>query len=301
MIFTDYLEEDIMPGILYIVATPIGNLKDISIRALEVIKSVDLVCAEDTRHASVLLNEYEIQTHLVSYHKFNENERTAEIINRLLDGYNVALISDAGTPTISDPGRILVKQAVNMGIAVTGIPGPSAIVTALSISGLCVEPFAFYGFLPRRSQEILSSLESFWISDILVGVFLESPLRIIRSMEIIRDTQYDIEICVCNDLTKKYEKIYYGTVEIVLSELLNNRFAEKGEYTIIIAKHKRSFVANRSKKDDETYTLEATLVEKMIKENITAKEAIANLANSKYKKNDLYKAFLNLKSKFVLN
>ena len=280
-------------GILYIVATPIGNLSDITKRSVEVLKSVDIILCEDTRTSSHLLNSLDIKTKLMSYHKFNEFERSREVINLLNDGKNIALITDAGTPCISDPGSILVHDAIENGIEVYSIPGPSAVITALTLSGLSISNFAFYGFLERKSKSQKEELEKIKENDIEIVVFYESPKRIIDTIKNIKEVLNDPYIVVLNDLTKKFEKKYYGNSSSVLEELLSNPNHELGEYVIVVKKE-----INLEENNENEISLEGLLIDKMKKENCTMKDAIKILAleyKNKYSKNEIYNASLNIK------
>lgn len=275
-----------MNGKLYVVATPIGNLSDFSFKGIEVLNSVDLIAAEDTRTSKVLLNKFNIKTKLTSNHKFNESTKVQSFIEELLNGKSVALISDAGTPCISDPGYILIKEAIKNNIEIIGIPGPSAVITALSISGFDSSSFTFYGFLPKEKKNIVNLLEK---DSSKILVFYESPRRILKSLEIIKEVLKECNICLCNDLTKKFEKTYYGNIIKVINELKENKNYEKGEYTLVIEK---TLIINKTK--EKSISLEALLIDEMINNNCSVKDAINNLSDS-HNKNDLYKASLNLK------
>lgn len=281
-------------GILYIVATPIGNLGDISKRSLDILHNVDLILCEDTRTSSHLLNFYNIQNKLQSYHKFNEEKKTKEIINLLKKGQNIALISDAGTPCISDPGSVLVYNAIKNNIEVYSIPGPSAVITSLTLSGINLNNFGFYGFLERKKNLQIKQLLKIKKNDLETIVIYESPKRII---ETIKNIQYILEnpyLVVLNDLTKKFEKKYYGLADEILSELTNNPNYELGEYVLIIKKNQYSC---NEKLDN--ISIESLLIDVIVKEKCTIKDAINKLSSSSnYKKNELYKASLNLKKLF---
>lgn len=279
-------------GILYIVATPIGNLSDISDRALNVLRDVDIILCEDTRHSLKLLNHYDIKNNLVSYHKFNEKERSNSIIEKLESGKNIALISDAGTPCISDPGYILVKDAKEKGIEVIGVGGISALITGLSVSGLNSDSFSFYGFFPRENKDKSDIIENIKNSDIKTFIFYESPKRIIKSLEYILENLGNVLVSVSSDLTKLHEKNYYGRLDKVINELKNNDNSNLGEYTFII-ENDLDFSNN-----DNSLSIEAMIIDKMISNNISMKEAI-DLVNNKNKdlhKKDIYNASLNLKN-----
>lgn len=280
-------------GTLYIVATPIGNLSDITKRSEDILKNIDIILCEDTRTSSHLLNSLDIKTKLISYHKFNEIERSREVINLLKDGKNIALITDAGTPCISDPGSILVHDAIENGIEVYSIPGPSAVITALTLSGLNINNFAFYGFLERKNKNQREELEKIKENDIEIVVFYESPKRIIDTINNIKEILNDPYIIVLNDLTKKFEKKYYGNCSLVLENLLKNPNHELGEYVIVVKKELIKKV-----NDDNVISIEGLLIDKMIKEKCTMKDAVKLLSieyKNKYSKNEIYNASLNIK------
>ena len=280
-------------GILYIVATPIGNLGDISKRAIEVLSNSDIILCEDTRTSSNLLNYYNIKTRLISYHKFNEEKRSSEIINLLKENKNISLITDAGTPCISDPGSILIRDCIKNNIEIYSIPGPSALITALTLSGLEINNFAFYGFLERKNSNQQQQLNIINENDIETVIFYESPKRIIdtiRNIELVMNNPY---IVLVNDLTKKFEKKYYGLANNVIKDLENNKNHELGEYVIVVSKNKKEKQENK-----QDLSIEALLIDKVIKEKCTIKDAIKVLANeykNKYSKNEIYNASLNIK------
>ena len=280
-------------GNLYIVATPIGNLGDITKRAIKTLKTVDIILCEDTRTSSHLLNSLEIKTKLISYHKFNENERSREVIELLKSGKNIALITDAGTPCISDPGSILISECISNKIEIFSIPGASALTTALTLSGLVIHNFAFYGFLERKNSKQKEELKRIQQNDLETIVFYESPKRIIPTIENIKEVMNDPYIIVLNELTKKFEKKYYGKSSQVL-DLLQKANYELGEYVIVVSK-------NKTEEKKEEVSLEALLIDKIIKNNYTMKEAINDLAfefKNKYSKKEIYNASLKLKNIF---
>ena len=275
---------------LYVIATPIGNLGDMSKRAIDTLKECDLILAEDTRQTIKLLNHFDIKNKMKSYHKFNEVKVVDEIINMLKNDMNIALVSDAGTPCISDPGYVLVKRAREENIDVFGIPGCSAVIDALSISGLDTTSFTFYGFVPtdnKQKQELFDEIKS---STVKTKVLYESPKRIIKLLEEISMQMPGCAVCVCTELTKIHEKAYYGKIEDVLKSIKTDDNAEKGEYVVII---ENQVVSN----EVEDISLEAKLLNEVIINNCTVKEAI-DLLNKKEKnvsKKDIYNASLNLK------
>ncbi len=219
---------------LYVVATPIGNLDDLSPRMRDAIAACDLIAAEDTRVTMKLLNHWDIKRPLVSCHRHNEGDVSPRIVERMLtEDLTVALTCDAGTPGISDPGTLLVRACWEAGIPVEPIPGPSAVVTALSVSGFDAREFAFYGFLPRERKPLREKLDAIRRSGIPVAVLYESPHRIMELVERIGEAWPGCALCLCSDLTKKFERVYRGAPEAVLAELAANPGAEKGEYCLV--------------------------------------------------------------------
>ena len=217
---------------LYVIATPIGNLDDITLRALELLKSVDLVAAEDTRHSGLLMKHFGIKKPFISYHEHNEAKRTAELVERLAAGENVALITDAGTPGLSDPGFRLVRECIQRELSFTIIPGPSSILTALVGSGFSTEKFSFRGFLPvktgRRERELRAAAES---GETII--FFESPYRLTKTLAACIDVMPDRQLCVARELTKKFEEFRRGTG----GELFAHYEARppKGEIVLVIS------------------------------------------------------------------
>ena len=220
-----------MAGVLYIVATPIGNLEDITLRALRILKEVDLIAAEDTRHSRVLLDHYAIRTPLVSYHEHNEKSQAPRLVERIKNGESLALVSDAGTPAISDPGYRLVAEALRAGILVTPIPGAAAVISALSASGLPTDRFVFEGFLPAKKGERERRLESL-CKESGTLVFYEAPHRLKDSLAEMRRILGNRDIAVARELTKVHEEFLRGTIDQV-AEMLADREV-KGEVTIIV-------------------------------------------------------------------
>lgn len=217
---------------LYVVATPIGNLDDITLRALEVLKSVDVIAAEDTRHSGNLLRHFEIRKPLVSYHEHNEAMRSEELAERLAAGESVALITDAGMPGLSDPGARLIRKCIERGLPYTVIPGVSAIVTALVGSGLEAKSFCFRGFLPVKSGQRERELRAAATSE-ATSIFFESPYRILKTLAVCAEIMPERPLCVARELTKKFEEFRRGTG----GELLAHYTAHpaKGEITLVVA------------------------------------------------------------------
>lgn len=277
-------------GILYVVATPIGNLNDFSFRAIETLKSCEYILAEDTRQTLKLLNHFDIKNKLVSYHKFNETKRAAEVINDLKVGKNIALVSDAGTPCVSDPGYILVKQAKENGIIVNPIPGCCALIAALSVSGLDSSSFTFYGFVPTENKLRKDLFESIKHSSVKTKIVYESPKRIKKLLLDIGKEIPGCAVCVCSELTKIHEKETLGIIEDVTEVLEMDTNLERGEYVVLISNEPEE-------KNEVEMSIEALLVDKIIKHNCNLKEAMKLLMKEKLNlnRNDVYKALLNLK------
>lgn len=227
-----------MPSELFIVATPIGNLSDMTFRAVETLKSVDLIACEDTRHSRKLLDHYGIDKPLVSLHEHNEAARSAELAGRMAEGLSIALISDAGTPIVSDPGFRLVREAVSRGIRVTPIPGPSASVAALSASGLPSNEFCFAGFLPRKEGERRRRLEQLSRMESTI-ILYEAPHRILATLGEIAAVMGDPEICIARELTKLHEEFLRGRAGEVAARL-RSRGEIRGEFTLLIAPRQES-------------------------------------------------------------
>jgi len=217
---------------LYVVATPIGNLGDITLRALDVLRSVDVVAAEDTRHSGLLLKHFEIKKPFVSYHQHNEAARTAELVQRLAQGEKVALITDAGTPALSDPGARLIRECINRELPFTILPGPSSILIALLGSGFSTEKFSFRGFLPvksgQRERELRIAAESGETT-----LFFESPYRLLKTLQACSTIMPERQLCIAREMTKKFEEFRRGTA----SELLAHYGAHpvKGEIVLAVS------------------------------------------------------------------
>ena len=216
---------------LYLVATPIGNLGDITLRALEVLKSVDLIACEDTRHSGHLLTHFEIRKPLVSYHEHNEARRTAELIEELAVGKNIALITDAGLPGISDPGHRLLRACIERGLPYTILPGPSAILTALLGSGFPAEAFFYGGFLPVKSGGRERDVRAVMERDV-TSVFFESPHRLLKTLAVCATLFPERTICVARELTKTYEEFRIGTGPVLLAHY--SAKAVKGEIVFLV-------------------------------------------------------------------
>ncbi len=218
-------------GCLYVVATPIGNLEDMAPRAVRVLGEVDRIAAEDTRHLRKLLSRFNIHTPLISYHEHNEQSRGVELLKRLEAGESIALISDAGTPCISDPGYRLVRAAAECGVPVRTVPGPCAVTAALSISGLPPEPFAFHGFFPRNAGKAQRLLERIGEWECAHIVF-ESPNRLPQTLQRITETAPDAQVAIIHEMTKVHEGVFQGAAQELVSRLED--IPSKGEYVLVL-------------------------------------------------------------------
>jgi 16S rRNA (cytidine1402-2'-O)-methyltransferase len=272
-------------GTLYIVATPIGNLEDITLRAIRTLRETDLIAAEDTRHTQKLLNKYDIHTPLTSYHDHNKEEKAPVLVARMLEGKSVALVSDAGTPGISDPGYFLINLAVDQKVPVVPIPGATAAVAALSISGLPTDSFVFEGFLPSKQTARRKRLEELK-SEKRTLVFYEAPHRIINTIEDMTSIFGEREAVVTRELTKIHEEAIRGNLQEVLGRLNQGSF--KGEFTIIV----------RGATDgpmEQTIDTREYLKNLMLHRGLTKKEAIAAAAEElKLPKKEVYKESLKI-------
>ena len=276
---------------LYVVATPIGNLSDMTPRAIETLKNVDLIAAEDTRVTRALLNHFGIDTPTISNHQHNEAHRASSLPQRMLEEeLDVAVVTDAGTPCISDPGSVLVREASLLGIEVLAVPGPTAMAGALSVSGFDTREFAFYGFLPRQKKELREKLIAMKKSGTPIGVVHESPHRVIELVRVISETLPGCMISASCDLTKLYEKTIRGTAEDVLDMLEANEKAEKGEYCLVLDMSAANLPEDEKK---TSASLEAQLFEEMLG-GCDLRLASQTLMERGYKRNDVYKARTNV-------
>ena len=291
------MEEIRNTGKLYIVATPIGNSRDMSPRGKQILEEVDISAAEDTRRSMVLLGKLEIRNKLVSNHKFNEYGKAKYFINEMLQGKSVAVITDAGTPCISDPGNELIKAAVEAGIPVIGVPGCCAAVTALSVSGFDLSSFLFYGFFPRENAERRRLLEKMRRGDTRTFALYESPKRIMELVDFFIDSEAKCRMCLCNDLTKLHEMSFRGTPAQVKEQLLAKGSYDKGEYAIVV-EIDEAYIFNKT---EHTVSAEAMLMDAMVAGDLNPKDAVAAVLadeNNSYSKNELKAAALNLKRLF---
>lgn len=263
---------------LFLVSTPIGNLQDITLRALSSLKSCDYILCEDTRHSAKLLQAHGITTALVSYHRFNERKRQDAIIHDLLSGKHIALISDAGTPVIADPGFTLVQECHNAKIPVTAIPGPSALICALTLSGVSTTPFQFVGFLPKKESELKKTLDAI-VDYPGTTCAYESPHRVKETLTALAKIAPQAKVTLCRELTKQYETILSATAE----DLLTSIQEIKGEIVLIIEAVKRTTSHTFSPK------LVQALVADLVAQGSTTKEAIYTVSHTlRMAKNTVY-------------
>ncbi len=220
-----------MGGTLYIVSAPIGNLEDITLRALRILKEVDLIAAEDTRHTRKLLSHYDIHTHTISYFEHNETRRGKLLLDKLERGSEVALISNAGTPAISDPGYHIINMCIEAGIEIVPIPGPSAFLSAAVVSGFPLHSFTFGGFLPAKSSRRVKKLNMIR-DDASTLIFYESPHRLLKFLTDVLEVMGDRELVIARELTKMYEEIYRGSVSDAIQKF--SEVKPRGEFTIVI-------------------------------------------------------------------
>ena len=278
-----------MPGTLYLCATPIGNLEDMTFRCIRILKEVDLIAAEDTRNSIKLLNHFEIKTPMTSYHEYNKIEKGHKLVEHLLNGEDIALITDAGTPGISDPGEELVKMCQEAGIVVTAIPGAAACITALTISGLSTRRFAFEAFLPadkKERQAVLDELKE----ETRTIVLYEAPHRLVKTLQLLYDTIGNRKISICRELTKKHETVFAETMEEALAYYNNHE--PKGECVMVIEGKSRDEIRAEEQAHWEEMTIEEHM-EYYESQGIDRKEAMKRVAKDRgIGKRDVYKALL---------
>ena len=264
-------------GMLYLCATPIGNLGDITQRVLEILNSADIIAAEDTRNSIKLLNYFDIKTPLTSYHEYNKYDKAAELIEKMQNGANVALVTDAGTPAISDPGEVLVDMCHKAGVRVTSLPGPCALITALTLSGLSARRFAFEGFLPSDKKERRQVLEELRDETRTVIIY-EAPHHLKATLAELLDTFGEAQIALCRELTKKFEEV----IRMSLPEAVDfyNNHEPKGEYVLVIKG--KSFEDKIKASQDDFLAMDIhDHMEVYIKEGIDKKEAMKLVAKDR--------------------
>ena len=279
-----------MAGKLYMCATPIGNLEDITFRVLRTLKEVDLIAAEDTRNSIKLLNHFEIKTPMTSYHEYNKIEKAYKLVEKLQEGKNIALVTDAGTPGISDPGEELVKQCHEAGITVTSLPGPAACVTALTMSGLPTRRFCFEAFLPSDKQErrdVISELEN----ETRTMIIYEAPHRLKKTLaELTEVFGANRRLSVCKELTKRHENVFLTTFGEVVEFYENNE--PRGEYVLVIEGKSRDDIKKEQQAQWESMSI-VEHVDKYIADGMDKKEAMKAAAKDRgISKREVYNEYV---------
>ena len=269
---------------LYLVSTPIGNLGDLTFRALEILKNSELILCEDTRVTIKLLNHFNIKTQLIAFHKFNERKKTKDVMNHLINGKIISLISDAGTPAISDPGKLLIQECIGNDIPITPIPGASSVITSLSMSGFS-DKFIFFGFLEEKKNKLIKELEFLSKMDCSIVLFIP-PKKLIKNLEIIVNFFKKREIVLCREMTKIHEEFIRCKVE----DLKKIKIYDKGELTIVISEIKKSTIPFGFLEESDK-----EIIKRMLK-NKSIKDIIKKYSNKKIPKKVIYDFCLKLKN-----
>lgn len=280
-------------GKLYIVATPIGNLEDISFRAISTLKNVDIILAEDTRHTSILLKHFDISKPTESYHKFNEKEKSEHVIQKLESGKNIALVSDAGTPGISDPGNVLIQYCIKNNIEVIPIPGACAFVQALICSGFDTINFAFYGFIPVNNKERKEYLKNILEEKTNIIVIYEAPHKLLKTLQDLNDTLGNVELCISKEISKLHENHFRTNILDAISYYEQN--TPRGEFVIVI---KKNIIEEKKYNLKEKNTQDLVIQEYLQnKEDFSLKEISKNISeNLGLSKNEIYNFLINNKN-----
>lgn len=274
-----------MAGTLYLCATPIGNLQDMTPRVIETLKTVDLIAAEDTRNSIKLLNHFEIHTPMTSYHEYNKVEKAKQLVGKLLEGQNIALITDAGTPAISDPGEVLVQLCYESMVPVTSLPGPAACITALTLSGLSTRRFCFEGFLPTEKKERKELLEEL-AQETRTIILYEAPHHLIKTLEELYQALGERRVTLCRELTKKFETVMPTTLEKALSFYESEE--PRGEYVLVLEGKSREELRKEVIAFWEEMTIEAHM-EYYEKQGMDSKAAMKQVAKDRgVGKRDIY-------------
>ncbi|EOT22585.1 16S rRNA (-2'-O)-methyltransferase [Eubacterium sp. 14-2] len=282
-----------MQGKLYLCATPIGNLEDITIRVLRTLREVDLIAAEDTRNSIKLLNHFHIKTPMTSYHEYNKTEKAYQLVEKMRQGQNIALITDAGTPAISDPGEDLVRICHESGISVTSLPGPAACITALTVSGLSTRRFAFEAFLPREKKERAAILDSLR-QETRTIILYEAPHHLVKTLEELYETLGDRAVTLCRELTKKYETIFSTTISGAVSYYREQE--PRGEFVLVIQGKNQQQILREQQLSWESIPLEEHM-QKYESQGISRKEAMKMVAKDRgISKRDVYGMLLEQKN-----
>ena len=278
-------------GKIYLVPTPIGNLGDITLRALDVLKSVDLIAAEDTRQSLKLLNHFNIKKSLISYHKHNEQGKSEDLINRARNGENIAVISDAGTPGISDPGSVVLKKCIEEGIDIEVLPGATAFTTALIYSGLDTSTFIFKGFFPRENKEKREFVEDLKNRRETI-IFYESPYRVVDTLNFLRESFGNRNIAVCRELTKLHEEIYRGNLEEAICYFNDN--SPKGEFVLVLEGKSLEEIRNENIAKWEDMSIKDHIIY-FINEGMSKKDAIKQVSKDRdLPKSEVYKHSIDI-------
>ncbi|MBO5487300.1 MAG: 16S rRNA (cytidine(1402)-2'-O)-methyltransferase [Eubacterium sp.] len=279
-----------MAGMLYLCATPIGNLEDITLRVLRILKEVDVIAAEDTRQTIKLLNHYEIKTPLISYHEHNKMEKTPQLVARMKAGEQIALVTDAGTPAISDPGEDLARACYEAGVEVTSLPGAAAVITALTLSGMKARRFTFEGFLPvdkKERSQVMKRLET----TTCTTVFYEAPHRLLKTLQTLCDTVgEERKVAVCKELTKRHESALHFTMGEAVAYYEQNE--PKGEFVLVLD----GADAKALKQQEQERWLEMPVeqhMERYLSQGMTKKDAMKQVAKDRgVPKRDIYAQLL---------
>lgn len=278
-----------MAGKLYLCATPIGNLEDITFRVLDTLKKVDLIAAEDTRHSIKLLNHFDIKVPMTSYHEYNKIEKAKVLVEKLLSGMDIALITDAGTPGISDPGEELVKQAYEAGIIVTSLPGPAACITALTMSGLSTRRFSFEAFLPTDKKERALVLEELQRESRTI-ILYEAPHRLKKTLQELYDVLGEREVTLCKELTKKHEDAMRTTFSGAIAYYETQE--PRGEYVLVVEGKSHKEMIEEAKAGWQEISIEEHM-DLYLKKNMSKKDAMKAVAKDRgISKRDVYQALL---------
>lgn len=279
-----------MTGTLYLCATPIGNLEDITFRVLRTLKEVDLIAAEDTRNTIKLLNHFEIKTPMTSYHEYNKIDKAAYLVSKLSQGTNIALVTDAGTPGISDPGEEIVRQAYSAGIPVTSLPGACACVTALTLSGLSTRRFAFEAFLPADKKERAAILESLKTETRTIIIY-EAPHHLLNTLKQLYNTIGNRKLTLCKELTKLHETVRLTTLEEAIDHYTDS--APKGEYVLVLEGISRHILDLQEQESWREMELQDHM-QHYLKQGLSKKEAMKKVAQDRgISKRDVYQQLLS--------
>ena len=279
------MSEEIKQGKLYLCATPIGNLEDITYRVVRILKEVDIIGAEDTRNSVKLLNHFEIKTPMTSYHEFNKYDKAKQLVEMMKEGKNIAIITDAGTPGISDPGEEVVRQCFEAGIQVTSLPGPAACITALTMSGQKTRRFCFEAFLPKDKKEKVAVLEELK-NETRTIIIYEAPHRLARTLKELRETLGNRQLTLCRELTKKYEEADKTTIDRAIEKY--NEKEPRGEYVLVIEGKSQEEIQEENKQKWESMTIEEHM-EYYISQGNDKKSAMKLVAKDRgVSKRDIY-------------